>query len=141
MKRSDVAEADQTATPSMRLAQKLAWGCQAWLWACVSLYARDLPQFREHVISADLKYGYQLVAADLNKDGREDLIAVDEAATELVWFENRHLAWERHVLASDVPRPLNVDCWDIGADGIPDVILAYRFEPDPQKSVGNVVLL
>jgi hypothetical protein len=45
------------------------------------------------------------------------------------------------VLTDNVPRPLNADCWDIDADGIPEVILAYRFESDPQKSVGNVVLL
>jgi len=141
MRRLNSTEACQTVAPLMRLGRKLAWGCQAWLWACMSLYAQDLPQFREHVISVDLKYGYQLVAADLNKDGREDLIAVDEAATELVWFENRHPTWERHVLTDNVPRPLNADCWDIDADGIPEVILAYRFESDPQKSVGNVVLL
>jgi hypothetical protein len=112
-----------------------------WLLSCVNLCAQDLPQFRAHVVSNDLKYGYQLVAADLNKDGRRDLIAVDERATEVAWFENRHPIWDRHVLAEDTPRPLNADCWDTDADGIPEVVLAYRFEPDPQKSVGNVVLL
>ncbi len=100
-----------------------------------------MPRFREHVISEELKYGYQLVAADLNKDGRKDLIAVDERATELVWFENSHPTWERHVLADNVPRLLNADCWDADADGIPEVVLAYQFESDPRKSVGNVVFL
>jgi hypothetical protein len=117
------------------------WGCLAWLLVATSLHAQDLPRFRAHVISQELKYGYQLVAADLNQDGKKDLIAVDERATELVWLENRHPAWERHVLAEDVPRPLNADCWDLDADGVPEVVLAYRFESDPQKSVGNVVLL
>ena len=112
-----------------------------WLWACISLYAQDLPRFREHVITNELKFGYQLVAADLNGDGKKDLIAVDEAATELVWFENQHPAWKRHVLAVDVPRPLNADCWDVDGDGVPEVVLAYRFEPSPERSVGNVVLL
>ena len=98
-----------------------------------------MPRFRERVITKDLKYGYQLVAADLNGDGRKDLIAVDEAATELAWFENP--TWQRHVLALDVPRPLNADCWDVDGDGIPEVALAYRFDPNPEKSVGSVVLL
>jgi hypothetical protein len=119
----------------------LVCGCLVWLLAGTSLYGQDPARFREHVISKDLKYGYQLVATDLNKDGRRDLIAVDERATELVWFENRHPTWERHVLADNVPRPLNADCWDMDGDGIPEVVLAYRFEPDPKKSVGNVVLL
>jgi len=141
MRSSDSAKARHTFKPSMKLGQRFAWGCQVWLLACMNLYAQDLPQFREHVISMELKYGYQLVAADLSKDGRKDLIAVDEAATEVVWFENRHPAWERHVLINNVPRPLNADCWDIDTDGVPEVVLAYRFESDPQKSVGSVVLL
>jgi len=141
MNTRDSGGACRTSIPLRRWARRLVWGCQAWLLVGANLYAQDLPRFREHVISNELKYGYQLVAADLNKDGQKDLIALDERATELVWFENRPPTWERHVLAEDVPRPLNADCWDLDADGVPEVVLAYRFEPDPHKSVGNVVLL
>jgi hypothetical protein len=116
----------------------LALGCLAWLWAGGSLPAQEVPRFREKVISKDLKLGYQLVAVDLNGDGRKDLIAVDEKATEVAWFENP--TWERHVLTTNVPRPLNAACCDISGDEIPEVILAYRFEPSPEKSVGNVAL-
>ncbi len=125
----------------VRLRRQWVWGCRVWLLACTTLYAQDLPRFREHVISSELKYGYQLVAVDLNKDSKKDLIAVDERATELAWFENQHPTWERHVLVGNVPRPLNADCWDTDADGIPEVVLAYHFETDPNKSVGNVVIL
>jgi len=118
-----------------------AFASQAWLWVCLSLYGQDLPRFREHVVSKEVKFGYQLVVADLNGDGKKDLIAVDEAATQLAWFENQHPAWNRHVLAVDVPRQLNADCWDVDGDGVPEVVLAYRFEPSPERSVGNVVLL
>jgi len=111
----------------------------AWLLAGCSVFAQDLPRFREQVISKAVKFGYQLIAVDLNGDGKKDLIAVDEQATEVAWFENP--TWERHVLAADVPRPLNAACYDIDGDGIPEVILAYRFETRPEQSVGNVVLL
>ncbi len=141
MKTADSAGTHRAVRLSVRSGRGWVWGCLAWLLAGTNLYAQDLPRFREHVISKELKYGYQLLAADLNKDGRKDLIAVDERATELIWFENRHPAWERHVLADNVPRLLNADCWDMDADGVPEVVLAYRFEPDPKKSVGNVVLL
>jgi hypothetical protein len=107
--------------------------------AGVGLSAQDLPRFREQVVTKALKTGYQLVAVDMNGDGKKDLIAVDEAATELAWFENP--AWERHVLATNVPRPLSAACWDIDGDGVPEVVLAYRFDTHPEKSVGNVVLL
>jgi len=140
VKNSRSDRASRTFTSLMRR-RKLVWSCQIGLLVCTTLHAQDMPRFREHVISEELKYGYQLVAADLNKDGRKDLIAVDERATELVWFENSHPTWERHVLAENVPRLLNADCWDADADGIPEVVLAYQFESDPRKSVGNVVFL
>jgi hypothetical protein len=107
--------------------------------AGVGLSAQDLPRFREHVITKALKLGYQLVAADLNGDGKKDLIVIDEQATEVAWFENP--TWERHVLATNVPRPLSAACWDIDGDGVPEVVLAYRFDTHPEQSVGNVVLL
>src|SRR5512140_1909443 len=91
------------------------------------------------VITSDLKTGYQLAVADINGDGRKDLVAIDERATEVAWYENPK--WERHVLAAGVPRPINADCLDIDGDGIPEVALAYGFETSPEKSAGNLVLL
>lgn len=122
------------------LARRLTFASHVWLWACLSLYGQDLPRFREHVITKELKFGYQLVVADLNGDGKKDLIAVDEAATQLAWFENQHPIWKRHVLATDVPRPINAACWDVDGDGVPEVVLAYRFEPAPERSVGNIAI-
>jgi hypothetical protein len=123
----------------VRLGRRLVCVGLAWLMGGIGVSAQGLPRFRERVISSELKFGYQLVAADLNGDGKKDLIAVDEAAAELAWFENP--SWQRHVLAVNVPRPLNADCWDIDGDGIPEIVLAYRFDSRPDKSVGNVVLL
>ena len=44
-------------------------------------------------------------------------------------------------MAVDVPRQLNADAADVDGDGRPEVVLAYRFESNPERSVGNVVLL
>ena len=123
----------------IRSSRKLVSVCIAWPLIVGGLQAGDLPRFGEKVITQSIKLGYQLVAADLTGDGKKDLIAVDEQATELAWFENP--TWTRHVLAVDVPRPLNADSCDIDADGVPEIVLAYQFDPRPEKSVGNVVLL
>lgn len=101
--------------------------------------AGELPRFREITVTSSVEMGYQLLAVDLNGDGRKDLIAIDERASELAWYENP--AWTRHVIASDVPRQLNADAWDTDGDGRPEIVLAYRFESSPERSVGNVAML
>jgi hypothetical protein len=127
------------STPFLRCAQAASLVLLTLFVAGPGASAQQLPRFREKVISTAVKFGYQLIAADVNGDGKKDLIAIDEGATEVAWFENP--TWERHVLATNVPRPLNAACCDLDGDGIPEIVLAYRFEPQPEKSVGNVALL
>jgi hypothetical protein len=96
-------------------------------------------EFREHTIATDLKGGYQVVAADLNKDGKPDLIALASGMTELVWFENP--GWQRHVLATGLSGPINLAVSDAGPDGIPVIVLAQGFSMDPRRSAGIVSVL
>ncbi len=101
--------------------------------------AADLPRFKEVTVASGLKMGYQLVVTDVNGDGKKDLIALDERSTEISWLENP--AWDSHLLVADVPRPINLDASDIDNDGIPEIALAHNFETNPEKSLGNVLLL
>jgi len=112
----------------------------AWLLACQPVLAINPPaRFREHTIATDLKGGYQVVAVDLNRDGKPDLIALASGMTELVWFENP--GWQRHVLASNLSRMINLAAWDIDGDGIPEIVLAHEFSNEPGKSIGIVSVL
>src|SRR5436189_4927821 len=90
-----------------------------------------LPAFRATSIVSGLGMGYQLVLADLNRDKRLDVIVVDERAEELAWYENP--TWTRHVLATGVPRVINLDTHDLDGDSIPEIALAHRFETDPAR--------
>ncbi len=116
----------------------LAGGVLTLLLGSVDLSAGEVPPFRPQVITKAVKFGYQLVATDLTRDGKLDVIVIDEGATEVAWFENP--TWTRHVLATNVPRPLNAAAYDIDGDGVPEVALAYRFESRPEQSVGNVAV-
>ena len=99
----------------------------------------SVPGFREHTVATGLDAGYQVVVADLNHDGRPDLIALSNRANELVWYENP--SWERHVLGSNFSHMIN--CVPVGADaeGIPDIVLASGFSNVAKNSVGVVSVL
>ena len=89
--------------------------------------------FVEHTIANDLKGGYQVVAADLNHDGRPDLIALASGMSELVWYENP--GWQRHVLAAGQRRMIN--CAVVGNE----IVLASEFSLQAKDSAGVVSVL
>ena len=104
-----------------------------------ALPAAELPQWHETVVTNSLRMGYQLVATDLNHDGRPDLIEVDERGTELAWYENP--TWERHIIIKNVPRTINLDVFDYDDCGTPEIAMGHNFETAPEKSIGNVLIL
>ena len=109
------------------------------LLAALPLLAAPPARFAEHTIGTGLTGGYQVVVADLNHDGRPDLIALSSGMPELVWYENPN--WERHVIAGNQTGMIN--CTVIGADseGIPEIVLASGFSMNPKKSAGVVSVL
>lgn len=96
-------------------------------------------EFRQHTVATGLKGGYQVVAADMNGDGKPDLIALASGMPELVWYENPR--WERHVIGGPFPRMINVGAHDVDGDGIPELVLASGFENDAKNSIGIVTVL
>ncbi len=103
------------------------------------LFAAAALQFTPQTIATDLKGGYQVVAVDMNKDGRPDLLALASGMSELVWYENP--TWQRHVIVSDVKRMINVWPMDVDKDGVPELLLAHAFENEAARSVGIVSYL
>lgn len=110
------------------------------LWALfASLLFAESAAFRQVPVASDLKMGYQVVVADLNNDKRPDLIVVEERATELAWYENP--TWQRHTLAQNVSRVINLECQDLDGDGVPEIALAHGFERSAARSKGTILLL
>lgn len=96
-------------------------------------------RFRTHTISDQLKSGYQVVAVDLTRDGRKDLIALTEGMQELVWFEAPD--WNRHVLIDGVRNMSSMAAHDVDGDGIPELALGYFFSGRPVAQPGLVNIL
>lgn len=104
------------------------------LLAALPLLAAAPPaKFAEHTIATGLRGGYQVVVADLNKDGKPDLIALASGMPELVWYENP--TWERHVIAGGMNRMIN--CVVIGDE----IVLASEFSNQAKDSPGVVSVL
>jgi hypothetical protein len=96
-------------------------------------------EFREHTIATNLVRGYQVIPADMNRDGRPDLIALASGMPELVWYENP--GWQRHVIAGPFSNMINVAAHDLDGDGIPELALAYEFANIAKNSVGKLAIL
>jgi hypothetical protein len=94
--------------------------------------------FIAHTVATGIGGGYQVVAADVNHDGKVDLIGLGLTANSLQWYENP--SWTPHVIVS-VPQMVNLDAADLDGDGIPEIGLAYGFSPNGSKSVGNIGIL
>lgn len=92
-----------------------------------------LPKFRERTIATDLKGGYQVIAADLNGDGKPDLIALASNTAELVWYENP--GWQRHVIVGGRSQMINVAV--VGGE----IVLAEGFSSEAKRSPGIVSVL
>jgi hypothetical protein len=101
--------------------------------------APEKVQFREHVIEPKIPGGYAVLIADLNHDGRPDVIGLTQQSTVLAWYENP--TWERHVLIGGLVGLVNVAAEDIDGDGIPELAVESAFSMVAAKSEGLVWLL
>src|SRR6187402_3302899 len=94
--------------------------------------------FYPHVVASGLRGGYQVVAADMNQDGKVDLIGLGSQNPELIWYENPY--WTPHVITREAPRMVNLAAADVDRDGIPELALAYEFSTNRQNA-GKIGIL
>ena len=97
------------------------------------------PRFVTHVIDGELASGYQPVVADLNRDGRPDVIGLSTRIEELAWYETP--GCQRHVLTTGLSRSINAAARDLDGDGIPEIALAHAFGTTHASSLGILSLL
>jgi hypothetical protein len=97
--------------------------------------------FTIHHIAQGIGQGYSQVIADMNHDGKPDIVALGLTADAICWYENP--TWTPHLIitAQDAPKPVYMDAADIDGDGIPEIVLAFHFNTDPHKDTGQVAIL
>jgi hypothetical protein len=94
------------------------------------------PRFRMQEIDTSLKVGYAVLVADVNGDGKPDLVVVD--TQRVVWYENP--TWKRRTIIEGKTRPDNVciAAADIDGDGKVDFALGAAWNPSNTKSGGTL---
>ena len=100
--------------------------------------AQPTAKFQIHEVATGLRGGYQVVIADVNHDGKPDLIGLASGLTEVAWFENP--GWQKHVIVSDIKQPINLAVVKADKSGV-TIALAHDFSPNAKQSVGTVSIL
>lgn len=93
-------------------------------------------KFEAQEIRRDFGVGYAVSIADMNKDGKPDIVAI--SGTQLVWFENP--SWQEHVLLDGQTPKDNVAIAprDIDGDGSMDVAVGSGWNPRDTQGGGTL---
>ena len=83
-------------------------------------------RFRAQEIQRDFGVVYAVLVADINGDGKRDIVAVNP--TQAVWFENP--SWEKHVIMDGATKKDNVcaAAADIDGDGKLDLAVGADWQ-------------
>jgi len=94
------------------------------------------PEFRVQELEEKLGIGYAVILADVNGDGKKDIVVVD--TNRVLWFENP--TWKKHLIIEGGTKADNVciAAYDIDGDGQIDFVLGADWHPANTKSGGTL---
>jgi hypothetical protein len=112
----------------------LTFAVMACLMAATGSEAAEI-RLRAEQLPERLEVGYAVSVADMNADGRTDIVVVD--TNRVIWFENP--SWKVHTLIQDQTKRDNVCIapYDIDGDGRVDFALGADWRPIDTRAGGT----
>jgi hypothetical protein len=92
-------------------------------------------RFREHLID-HFPAGYQCAVADINGDGKPDILALSSGKSEIAWYENQ--TWKKHLLTTTTHSNIDLAAYDIDGDGKLEIAVASEFDLGNSRSGGKL---
>lgn len=99
-----------------------------------------LPDFKEQIVDPNVGVGYAVTVADINHDGKTDIVVVTENPDQVVWYENP--SWTKRIVVEGFPKlPVCIQPLDVDGDGQVELMLGADWQPSNTKTGGTVWLL
>lgn len=96
--------------------------------------------FKEQIVDPNVGVGYAVTVADINHDGKTDIVVVTENPDQVVWYENP--SWTRRIIVEGFPKlPVCIQPLDVDDDGKVELMLGADWQPGNTKTGGTVWLL
>lgn len=108
--------------------------------SCLSAFAQEkTPVFKAQEIDNQIQIGYGLAIADVQGDGKPDILLADKTA--FVWYENP--TWTKHIIAENLTAKDNVciAARDIDGDGKCEIAVGAEWNPSETVNSGAVFYL
>ena len=96
----------------------------------------ELPKFEAQVIDSKVEIGYATAIADIDGDGKPDILVVDKK--QIAWYHNPD--WTRHVICENVTKQDNVciAVKDIDGSGKASIAIGAEWNPGDTVNSGSV---
>ncbi len=93
-------------------------------------------QFRMTEIGSGLGVVYAVRLADVNGDGRQDVVAI--TGGKVIWYENP--SWQPHIISENIAPAdhVSIAAHDINGDGLLDFALAAEWQPRERATKGSM---